>query len=132
MDNKIKMLKELISYGIFGVLTTVVNIVIFMLLDRLAIPYSIGTIIAWFISVLFAFYTNKKYVFKSNNTSTEAITKEVTAFYSSRILSLFIDLGLMFLLINILGLSNLISKILSNIVVIVVNYILSKLFIFKK
>lgn len=132
MNNKMKMLKELISYGIFGVLTTIINIVVFFLLDKLKVPYTVGTVIAWFISVLFAFYTNKKYVFKSESTSKEVMTKEVTAFYGSRVLSLFIDLGLMFLLINILVLGNLISKILSNIVVVVVNYILSKLFIFKK
>lgn len=132
MNNKIKMLKELISYGIFGVLTTIINIVVFFLLDKLLIPYTISTVIAWFISVLFAFYTNKKYVFKSSDNSKQALTKEVTAFYSSRILSLLIDLGLMSLLINLLGINNLISKLISNVVVIVVNYILSKLFIFKK
>lgn len=132
MNSKIKMLKELISYGIFGVLTTIINIVVFFLLDKLLIPYTISTVIAWFISVLFAFYTNKKYVFKSSDNSKQALTKEVTAFYSSRILSLLIDLGLMSLLINLLGINNLISKLISNVVVIVVNYILSKLFIFKK
>lgn len=132
MNNKIKMLKELISYGIFGVLTTIINIVVFFLLDKLLIPYTISTVIAWFISVLFAFYTNKKYVFKSNENSTQAISKEIITFYSSRILSLLIDLGLMSLLINLLGINHLISKLLSNIVVIVINYILSKFFIFKK
>lgn len=132
MNKKLKVLEELISYSIFGVLTTIVNIAIFMLLDNLKIPYAIGTIIAWFISVLFAFYTNKKYVFKSNDNSKEAITKEVIAFYSSRVLSLLVDLVLMVLFVNIIGFSNLLSKIISNVVVIIINYLLSKLFIFKK
>lgn len=124
-------LREIITYAIFGILTTIVNIVTFMLLDNISVSYSIGTIIAWFVSVLFAFYTNKKYVFKSNNNSKEVITKEVTSFYGSRVLSLLVDLGLMFLFINIIGFSNLLSKIIANIVVVIINYVLSKLFIFK-
>lgn len=132
MESKIKLLKELISYGIFGVLTTTINILIFMILNQLNMNYMLSNFIAWVLSVSFAFYTNRKFVFKSDSCTKEQLSKEILAFFGSRIFSLVIDMIFMFLLINMLLVNAFISKLIVNVVVIILNYALSKLFIFKK
>lgn len=130
MVNLIKKYKEILLYGIFGVLTTIVNIVVYYVCTHLfAIDYLISTIIAWFISVLFAYITNRLYVFESKSSD---VIKEMLSFFSFRVLSGTLDIGIMYLFVDIFKWNDLIVKILSNIVVIILNYIFSKLFIFKK
>lgn len=131
MSGKVKLLNELINYIFFGVLTTIVNIFTFVLLEKAGLHYIVNNFIAWGISVLFAFHTNKKFVFKSSSNNTELIIKEISTFYGSRIFSLIIDMSLMFLLINMLSVDTLISKLIVNVVVIIINYVLSKIFVFK-
>ena len=122
--------KEVIMYLIFGVLTTLVNIVSFYLLsDIIKLDWSISNVIAWIISVLFAYFTNKKYVFESD---TKDVLKEFTSFIICRIISLGIDMVVMYLFIDILNINNLISKVVANIIVVIANYIFSKFLIFKK
>lgn len=122
--------REVIMYLIFGVLTTLVNIVSFFLLsDILKINWMPSNIAAWIISVLFAYFTNKKYVFDSKN---KKIIKEFISFVLFRVLSLAIDMVTMYLLIDILTVDTLISKIIANIIVVIANYIFSKFIIFKK
>ena len=124
--------KEVLLYLLFGGLTTIVNILTFYIFRKLNVELYISNIIAWIISVLFAFITNKLFVFESKNkTKTENI-KEITSFFGFRLLSLVFDMGSMFLLINILKINDLLSKIFANILVVILNYIFSKLFIFKK
>ncbi|WP_411348091.1 GtrA family protein [Paenibacillus sp. WLX2291] len=121
--------KEIINYIIFGVLTTVVNIVSYIILvNLLYMDYRIATTIAWIISVLFAFFTNKKYVFKSE----KGFMKEMVLFFGARLLSYFIDLMGMILLVEGLTINDTIAKILVNIIVILVNYFISKLIVFKQ
>ena len=130
MVNLIKKYRELILYGIFGVLTTIVNILVYYICSNLLhIHYLISTIIAWVISVLFAYTTNRKFVFESKNKN---IVKEIISFFSFRILSGIIDVAIMYIFVDIFKWDDLIVKILSNVVVIILNYIFSKLFIFKK
>ncbi|WP_348688282.1 GtrA family protein [uncultured Dubosiella sp.] len=122
--------KEIINYLIFGVLTTVVNIVVFALCAEVFhIQYLIANVLAWIMSVIFAYVTNRKYVFESKS---EDIGKEVTKFFSSRLSTLALDMIVMWLLVDILTASNLIAKVLANILVIIANYILSKVFVFKE
>lgn len=121
--------RELLMYLVFGVLTTLINIIVFMLCRCFSINLYISNGIAWFLSVLFAFFTNKFIVFESNS---KVNFKEMTLFYGSRILSLLFDMGIMYLLLQVLSVNELISKIISNVVVIILNYIFSKLFVFKK
>ena len=124
-----KDLKEIILYGIFGVLTTVVNIVTFYVLYDIGHLYLIlANVIAWFVSVLFAYITNRKYVFKTKN---DDISKEIALFFGARIFSLVVDTVIIYIGIDIMHLDALFIKILSNIVVIVLNYIFSKFIIFK-
>lgn len=122
--------KEIINYLIFGVLTTVVNIVVFTLCaDQIHIQYLISNVIAWIASVLFAYVTNRKWVFDSHSNS---IGKEMGKFFSSRLATLGLDMVVMWLLVDILTTNNVFAKIVANVLVVVANYILSKLIVFKK
>ena len=124
--------REVLMYLIFGVLTTVVNIVSFYILRKLSVEVYVSNVIAWILSVLFAFITNKLFVFESKGKSKKENTRELISFFGFRILSLGFDMGSMFLLIDILHVGEMISKVLANVLVIVLNYVFSKLFIFKK
>lgn len=130
--------KETISYLIFGVLTTIINIVVFWFAEReLAFIMSedaaslVGNVIAWVISVAFAFVTNKLFVFESKSMSFKVVMAELTGFVIARLLSLAFDEGFMFVAIVLLGMNSLLAKIISNVFVVIINYVLSKFFIFK-
>ena len=119
---------EVLSYLFFGGCTTLVNIISFWLLRFLKIELFTSNAIAWVLSVLFAFITNKLFVFQSKGNA----LKEGISFFGFRLLSLAFDMGLMYLLINVLSWNELISKIITNVFVIIINYVFSKIFIFKK
>ena len=130
--------KETISYLIFGVLTTIINIVVFWFAEReLAFIMSedaaslVGNVIAWVISVAFAFVTNKLFVFESKSMAFKVVMAELTGFLIARLLSLAFDEGFMFVAIVLLGMNSLLAKIISNVFVVIINYVLSKFFIFK-
>ena len=130
--------KETISYLIFGVLTTIINIVVFWFAEReLAFIMSedaaslVGNVIAWVISVAFAFVTNKLFVFESKSMAFKVVMAELTGFVIARLLSLAFDEGFVFVAIVLLGMNSLLAKIISNVFVVIINYVLSKFFIFK-
>ena len=130
--NLYKQFKEQILYIVFGVLTTAINIIAFFVCSRLVnlslIP---SNIIAWILSVLFAFITNKIYVFNSKNYSFSVVLRELIDFIVARGATGILDLVLMYLFVSIIGIEDMISKIIINIIVIILNYILSKLYVFK-
>lgn len=130
--NLYNQFKEQILYIVFGVLTTAINIIAFFVCSRLVnlslIP---SNIIAWILSVLFAFVTNKIYVFNSKNYSFSIVLRELIDFIVARGATGILDLGLMYLFVSIIGIEDMISKIIINIIVIILNYILSKLYVFK-
>ena len=124
--------REMFNYLLFGVLTTAVNIVSFWLLDSgLELDYKISTVISWIVSVIFAFVTNKLYVFNSKSMDTRSVFKELLSFVFFRWLSLIIDLLTMIVLVEFLKLDSLFAKIVANIFVVVFNYFASKYVIFK-
>ena len=124
--------KEIIMYLVFGVLTTVVNIVVYFLsAELLHINYLISNALAWFLSVLFAYITNRKYVFHSEVKSTKGILKEVISFFSCRLLTGVVDLACMLIFVDILNVNDMLMKIVANVIVIILNYVASKLLIFK-
>lgn len=128
-----KLNKEVINYLIFGVLTTLVNIITFWFFeDVLTFDYKLATTIAWVTSVVFAFITNKLFVFESKSTSVLVLLKELASFLFFRILSFFLDIFSMILFIEYLYFNSIIAKILANILVVIFNYLASKLIIFKK
>lgn len=124
--------KEVLLYLFFGGCTTLVNIISFILLRLLNIDLYVSNVIAWVVAVLFAFVTNKLYVFESNSKDAKKTFVEGIYFFGCRLLSLFFDMGIMYLLVNILSLNEVVSKVVSNIFVIIINYFFSKMIIFKK
>lgn len=125
--------KELFFYGIFGVLTTLINIFsYYVFCDIFCVNYVISNIIAWILSVSFAFITNKIFVFNSRDFEIKNFIKEIISFFSSRIFTGLLDMGILFFWVTILGIEDMIVKVFSNVIVIILNFVLSKLFVFKK
>jgi putative flippase GtrA len=124
--------EEKISYLIFGVLTTAVNYVSYWAVrGPLAVDYRISTVIAWILAVAFAFVTNKFFVFKSRSVRRNVLLREISSFVLARLASGVFDIGWMILAVEWIHMNDMLAKILSNVVVIIMNYILSKMFIFK-
>lgn len=125
--------EEVIGYLVFGVLTTVVNIVVFYLFDSVFdVHYLVANAIAIVVSILFAFFTNKKYVFKSSTPTFQLWLKEFSLFVSFRLLSAVFDMGSMWLLVDGLNVNANVAKIITQFIVVVLNYAFSKFFIFKQ
>ncbi len=124
--------KEGLLYLFFGGCTTIVNIISFVILRLLHIGTYVSNGLAWVFAVLFAFVTNKVYVFESRGKGKKETLREGLSFFGFRLLSLFFDMGIMFVLIDLLSCNEFISKVIANIFVIIINYVFSKLFIFKK
>ncbi|WP_333576006.1 GtrA family protein [Faecalibacillus intestinalis] len=123
-------LKEIIMYLIFGTLTTAVNIVVYYLFSNIIhINYLFSNAVAWFLSVLFAYVTNRKYVFDSKNNQ---IIKEAISFFGSRLATGIMDMVLMWFLVNFNIVNDVVAKVVVNVIVVILNYILSKLVVFKK
>ena len=135
MKEIIKRNREIISYLIIGVLTTIVSLISYYLLTTTILSpnnpleLTIANIISWIISVLFAYITNRKYVFQSKDKN---ILKEASKFTLSRVTTLIIDILLMFIFVSILHFNDKIIKLLVQIIIIILNYIFSKLLVFKK
>ena len=125
--------KFIILYGIFGVLTTVINIGVYgVLYSGLGVSNVISNVIAWVISVLFAFITNKLWVFESKSFNFKLFVKELGSFTVCRVATGVLDLVIMFVGVDLLKGPAIILKIASNIIVIILNYVMSKIFVFKK
>ncbi len=125
--------RETVLYLVFGGLTTLINIIAYWTLTKiLLVDFMVATAAAWIISVLFAFITNKLFVFNSKSLAAMIILKELVLFVGARLFSGALDMGVMYLFVDVLHYNDMLIKILSNIIVIVVNYVLSKLIIFKK
>ncbi len=124
--------KEIILYVIFGAGTTLVNAAVYMMCSGAGLSTALSTVIAWVLSVLFAFVTNRRFVFESGSSGPMAVAKEITSFFSCRLVTGLLDLAIMLVFVEVLKLWELAVKIASNVVVIVLNYVVSKLLIFKK
>lgn len=133
MIELLKKYKEIIFYGLFGVLTTLINIIVYYIGTKiLNIDYLISNVIAWILSVAFAYITNKLFVFDNNDYDLKTITKEVTAFVSARGFTGILDMGIMYTFVDLLLINDVVVKILTNVIVIILNYFLSKYWIFRK
>ena len=126
--------KELFFYGVFGVGATVINIVSYRVLANTFGKkyFLIANIIAWILAFIFAFITNKLFVFGSKSWEAQIAMKEFVGFLSARLATGILDTVLMWLFVSIISLDDTLSKIIINILVIIINYIASKFFIFKK
>lgn len=127
--------EEIFNYLIVGGLTTVVSLVtyygsVLTFLDpNNAVQLQAANILSWVCAVTFAYVTNRIFVFKSKS---KQVVKEVTSFVSSRILTLLLDMGIMFLFVTVLHLNDKIMKLVVQVIVTILNYIFSKLFVFHK
>ncbi|WP_313468365.1 GtrA family protein [Carnobacterium sp.] len=124
--------EEIINYLVFGGLTTLVNVVVFFVFNSLLdVQYLIANAISIVLSILFAFFTNKKYVFKSETITTQAWLKEFLLFCSFRLVSAGFDMLSMWILVGGLELDSNLAKLATQFIVVVLNYFFSKWFIFK-
>lgn len=120
-------------YGIFGVLTTIVNFLSYYIFyELLNVSNVISNIIAWFLAVSFAYVTNRGMVFGSTTNGKSNILKEMLRFFVSRVFTGVVDLVIMYITVDLLLLHSILMKFLSNIIVIIGNYVLSKFFVFLK
>ena len=125
--------RSMILYVVFGALTTLVNMAAYALcFSVLGIPNVPSTIIAWVLAVSFAFVTNKLWVFDSKSWDGRTLRHEIPAFFGARLLTGLLDVGIMYLAVDVLHWNALLWKLISNVIVIILNYIASKLVIFKK
>ena len=125
--------RELILYVVFGVLTTLVNWVSYWLLaDLLHVDYMAATFIAQVLSILFAYVTNRRWVFESKGRGVKGVALEMAKFFGARGASLVLDLAAMYLGVTLLRIDDKLMKLISNGIIIAANYVFSKLFVFKK
>ena len=124
--------KETISYLIFGVLTTIVDLVVYQGALLLNIHYMAAQWIAWGCAVAFAFATNKFFVFESKSLKLSVVIKELIAFVGARIVSGVISALMLAALVEWLSCTEMVAKLITEVFVVVSNYVFSKLFIFRK
>lgn len=126
-----KFFKQIFLYGVFGVLTTLLNIFFYWLCSRIFdISVVPSTIIAWLLAVLFAYYTNGKYVFESKSETFGAKFREALNFFACRLATGFIDVVIMYIFADLIGFNDVWVKVFSNIIVVILNYVGSKIFVF--
>ena len=124
---------DIFSYLIFGVLTTVVNYIVYLpLYNGLGMSASVSNGIAWVAAVAFAYLTNKPFVFRSHDWSMQTVIPELTKFVGCRIGSGAAETVILLLTVDILGWNGNIWKLVTSVLVVVLNYIFSKLIVFKK
>lgn len=125
--------RDAIVYLIFGVLTTVVNYLVYLpCYNLLGISSAVSNVIAWAVAVLFAFLTNKPFVFRSHDWSRAVVIPEFVKFVGTRLGSGGIETAILLLSVDILGWNGNVWKLLTSVIVVVLNYIGSKWLVFRK
>jgi len=141
MINKIKKIyikyEEIISYLFFGVLTTIVSFGTYLIFANIFFPnktdldIQIANILSWICAVTFAYITNRIWVFKSKTKGKKQL-REILEFISARVASLLVDMGMMYVMYSLMHINDTVAKIIVQFVIVAMNYILSKVIIFKK
>ncbi len=125
--------EEGINYLIFGFLAFVLNYVLYFLFSSaMQMHYMAATALSWVLTVVFAYWTNRTFVFKSTNKDAQSLGKEFLSFIGARVATEVLELALMFLMVDCVDLNEYLSKFACQVIVIVANYFLSKLWIFKE
>ena len=137
MIQKIRILlekyREVISYLFFGVLTTAVNFIVYLpVYNILGLSASVSNMIAWVVAVVFAYFVNKIYVFRSLDWSRKTVIPELTKFIAARVLSGVLETGILLVTVDILGWNGNIWKFVTQVLVVISNYVFSKLIVFRK
>ena len=125
--------KDMIAYLVFGVCTTAVNIAVYWVAAHLCGMDTVpATVIAWIAAVLFAYVTNRKWVFHSEACGTREILQEIARFFAARLATGIFDWVFMYVTVERLGLPDVTMKVIANVVVIILNYVLSRLVVFRR
>ena len=125
--------RDIVVYLVFGVLTTAVNYIVYLpCYNVLGLSGSVSNAIAWVVAVAFAYLTNKPFVFQSHDWSAKTVIPELTKFLGCRIGSGVLETAIIFLTVDWLGWNGNVMKLLTSVLVVVLNYIGSKLLVFKK
>lgn len=124
--------EEGINYLIFGFLAFVLNYILyFIFADAIAMHYMAATGLSWVLTVVFAYWTNRTFVFKSQNKEKASVVREFASFIGARVATEVLELALMYVLVDLLTVNDKISKLVCQVIVILANYVLSKIWIFK-
>ena len=131
--NLYKKYEEIINYIVVGGITTVISILSYFLIRTIlksdtSLNVQISTVFSWIVAVTFAYFANRIFVFKSNSSKkTEAVK-----FVTSRIMSLLIEMLVMFILTSVVKINDKVAKVLVQFIIVILNYLFSKIFVFKK
>lgn len=124
-----KKYKEIINYLIVGVLTTIVSLASYYLFRLFISNYQVCTVLSWICAVLFAYITNKIFVFECKD---ESVLVELPKFVSGRIATLLFEMAFMFIAVRLIHIDDRLAKIVVQVFITILNYIISKIFVFKK
>ena len=125
-------IKKVFSFIVWGLATTALNVGFFVLFRHLGVPLTPAVILAWFLSVTFSYFANKKMVFQDNSTGFKAILKSMLLFYGSRAFSGLMDVVLMNLFVKVFGWNELVSKLINEVLVSTFNFLFCFLVVFRK
>ena len=135
MDKIIDLVKkhwDIVSYLFFGVLTTVVNYIVYLpCYNLLSFSAAISNLIAWIAAVAFAYLTNKPFVFRSHDWSAKTVIPELSKFVGARIASGVLETGIIFLTVDLLRWNGNVMKLVTSVLVVIINYVASKLLVFR-
>jgi len=137
MTEKIKLLLkkygDILVYLVFGVLTTVVNYIVYLpCYNLLMLPAAASNVIAWAAAVAFAYVTNKPFVFRSHDWSKKTVVPELTKFVGTRVASGAMESAIIWLAVDLLGGNGNLWKLMTSVLVVVLNYVGSRLLVFRK
>ncbi len=128
-----KKYRELILYVVFGGMTTLVSLASYWLLtDVCQLHYMVSNVLSWVISVTFAYITNRIWVFESRAVTAAAVLREIVSFFACRVSSGLMETAMMFLGVDMLHMNDKAVKLIANVFVIIANYVLSKVIVFRK
>ena len=124
--------KDILTYLVFGVLTTLVNYLVYLpCYNLLGVSASVSNVIAWAVAVAFAYLTNKPFVFRSHDWSAQTVIPELTKFVGCRVASGAMESVIIFLTVDLFGWNGNVWKLLTSVLVVILNYIGSKLLVFR-
>ena len=124
--------KKVFSFILWGLVTTALNVGFFLLFRHMGVPLTPAVILAWFLSVTFSYFANKKMVFQDSSTGLRAILKSMLLFYGSRAFSGLMDVVLMNLFVKVLGWDELVAKLINEVLVSTFNFLFCFLVVFRK
>lgn len=128
---RINQYRTVMLYLIFGVLTTIINILSYYMLLEWHVNIQVAVVISWLLSILFAYSTNKIWVFQSSSQSFRGIIREMSLFFSARVITLLVEMIIIWFGVQLLRQNPIVWKVIDNIVVVLVNYIFSQRVIFQ-